>query len=280
MDSVTSMTAAVRFIEEHLTDEITIGDVATAVHCSLYHFCRVFKRATLHTPYDYLMRRRLTKAARALVGDDARVIDIALDFCFANPETFTRAFRRMFSCSPSQFRKAGILDPLAMRPPLTDEHLAHLALADGLHPTPEDLPPLHWVGLMTLDHGEDQRNALWGFMSSLFEGHRGVGGAWSVTCYPEGWERHGPLYYAGVETKVPEDGLLVAKRLPAARYARFGHVGGAAARQLTLDTLHHTWLPQSGMRWAPRMVVERFEGLPSDGDWPVSWDVLVPVIEA
>lgn len=280
MDAVDTNAAALRFIEEHLTDEIGIGDVAAAVHCSPYHFCRVFKRATLHTPYDYLMRRRLTEAARALVGGDARVIDIALDHCFANPETFSRAFRRMFACSPTQFRQAGRLDPLSLRPPLTDAHLAHLAATDGLRPEPEDAPPLRLVGLMTVARTAADRVALWELLTALSGDWGLMAPAYGVTFCPDGWEARGELYMATtVGDASVTAGPTATKVLPAARCARFRHIGGEATRQLTLDTIHHTWLPQSRMRWAQRWVVERFGEWPTGGAMPQAWDVLVPVDE-
>ena len=81
---------ALEFVEENLKDEISVGDMASAVGYSLYHFCRTFNEATHQTPYSYLMRRRLTEAARVLLSTDDKIIDVALDYQFGNPETFSR----------------------------------------------------------------------------------------------------------------------------------------------------------------------------------------------
>ena len=67
MSTLASMFKAIEFIENNLKREITVADIADAVCYSLYHFCRTFNGAVHHTPYDYLMRRRLSDAARALV---------------------------------------------------------------------------------------------------------------------------------------------------------------------------------------------------------------------
>ena len=87
--------AAIQFIESHLCDPITVADAAAAAGYSLYHFIRSFNQMVQHTPYDYLMRRRLAVAACELLETERRVIDIALYFQFNNHETFTRGFRRV-----------------------------------------------------------------------------------------------------------------------------------------------------------------------------------------
>lgn len=81
---------AVDFIEDNLKEAIAVADVADAVSYSLYHFCRTFNQATHHTPYDYLMRRRLSLAAQELLQTDKKIIEIALDYQFNSPETFSR----------------------------------------------------------------------------------------------------------------------------------------------------------------------------------------------
>ena len=95
MSDLAAIVHALDFIESHLQEPMALADVADAVAYSLYHFCRSFKNATHYTPYDYLMRRRITEAARALLQSTARVTDVAFDYQFNNLETFSRAFRRV-----------------------------------------------------------------------------------------------------------------------------------------------------------------------------------------
>ena len=82
MSQLDSMYAAVEFIEANLRSPIRVADMAASVSYSLYHFCRTFNAAVRHTPYDYLMRRRLTESARELVESDRKIIDIACDYQF------------------------------------------------------------------------------------------------------------------------------------------------------------------------------------------------------
>jgi AraC-like DNA-binding protein len=98
---------SIGFIEDHLHEPITVSDMADAAGYSIFHFIRSFNQVVCHTPYDYLMRRRLTKSAEDLVSSNRRIIDIAQDYCIGSQESFTRLFRRMFDETPGQCRAAG-----------------------------------------------------------------------------------------------------------------------------------------------------------------------------
>lgn len=98
---------SVGYIEDHLHEPITVSDMADAAGYSVFHFIRSFNQVVCHTPYDFLMRRRLTRAAADLVSSNRRIIDIAQDYCIGSQESFTRLFRRMFDQTPGQCRAAG-----------------------------------------------------------------------------------------------------------------------------------------------------------------------------
>ena len=137
---IRAIRCALDFIEGHLGEDISVGDIANAAGYSLYHFIRTFNQVVQHSPYDFLMRRRLTEAARDLLATDHKILDIALDYCFHNHETFSRAFKRMFQTQPSQFRSDPLdLDRLYL-PPLSNAYLAHINHKDFRFPeyTPND----------------------------------------------------------------------------------------------------------------------------------------------
>lgn len=109
-DTLATVARAVAFVEDRLQADITVADMAAEAGYSLFHFSRVFADTTGFTPYDYLMRRRVTEAAAALLGSEDRVIDVALEYRFGSPETFCRAFRRVFECTPTEYRAGGTAD--------------------------------------------------------------------------------------------------------------------------------------------------------------------------
>jgi AraC family transcriptional regulator len=286
MSNVEAMIAAVDFVEDHLKADITVADMADAVSYSLYHFCRMFNRVVHHTPYDYLMRRRLSESARELLETDRRIIEIALDYRFNNPETYSRAFKRMFGVQPYRCRKRVHLDRRAMLSRLTAAHIEHINRGDYLNPVMEEGEVVRVLGIMTLvreDAGEVSQ--LWELLGTELKGAEGQDGSGpylGITLYPEDWEEKGVLYLAGVEGAFPDvsAGALVAKTLPRATYARFVHKGLYQDLGLTKDYVYQTWLPRSSWLSGGRYEIEHY------GDrWPdlsspeAEWALLVPIEE-
>lgn len=71
---------------------------------SPFHFHRIFTEALGETPRRHVDRVRLERAAYRLSVTRDRVIDIALSVGFENHETFSRAFKRRFARTPSEWR--------------------------------------------------------------------------------------------------------------------------------------------------------------------------------
>ena len=106
MEYTREMKAALDYIEHHLNEHIKSEDAADAAGFSRYHFQRIFKKETGLGIYEYIQRRRLSKAASLLLYTDMPVIDIALYFCFDSQEAFTRAFKRIYGIPPGRYRRA------------------------------------------------------------------------------------------------------------------------------------------------------------------------------
>ncbi|MCP4314875.1 MAG: AraC family transcriptional regulator [Hyphomicrobiales bacterium] len=97
---------ALLFVEEALTEQLTIERIARHAHLSPFHFQRLFMAHMGETVGGYVSSRRLEYAARRIrQAPDDKMIAIALDCGFETPSAFSRAFRRHFGCTPSQFRK-------------------------------------------------------------------------------------------------------------------------------------------------------------------------------
>jgi AraC-like DNA-binding protein len=67
--------------------------------------CRLFARFGESSPYQFLVRRRMSVAAEWLAHDGARVADAARRLGFADPYQFSRAFKRVFGIAPAAFRR-------------------------------------------------------------------------------------------------------------------------------------------------------------------------------
>ncbi len=93
------------YIDAHLTERITLAQLAKAAGYSPFHCLRLFKEHLGKTPFDYIRALRLTKSALELRDGNRRVIDVAFDFVFDSHEGFTKAFSKQFGISPYRYKK-------------------------------------------------------------------------------------------------------------------------------------------------------------------------------
>lgn len=93
------------YIETHLTDEITMADLAGAALFSPWYSYRLFKMLTGITPSDYIRRLRLSESAKKLKNEDVKISDIAFEIGFGSVDGYQRAFVREFGCNPKEYAK-------------------------------------------------------------------------------------------------------------------------------------------------------------------------------
>ena len=91
------------YIENHLTDELTVELLAEKAYLSRYHFMRLFKSCTGSTVHEYVRQKRLLHAAR-LIRENVPAGEAARESGFADYSTFNRAFRSCFGVKPSDLQ--------------------------------------------------------------------------------------------------------------------------------------------------------------------------------
>lgn len=99
---------ALEYIEQNLTEEIIVKDIAQKVYVSEFHFRRIFTEVCGLTVGEYVRNRRLTVAAQELSCGDSRVIDVAVKYGYESPDSFARAFTRFHGIAPSAAKKKGV----------------------------------------------------------------------------------------------------------------------------------------------------------------------------
>lgn len=104
-ETVAGVGRAQAFIEAHLTEKVSMKQIADAAGYSVWHTARMFRELTGKSPFEYVRARRLATAAMRLRDGGERVLDVALDFTFDSNEGFTRAFTRAFGVSPGAYAR-------------------------------------------------------------------------------------------------------------------------------------------------------------------------------
>ncbi len=103
-NSLKNTALAVEYIEAHLTEKIDLAIVANAVHYSKNHLHRMFTNTIGLTIHDYVLRRKLTEAAKLLVFSDKPILDIALIAGYESQQAFTNIFTAMYKQPPNKYR--------------------------------------------------------------------------------------------------------------------------------------------------------------------------------
>lgn len=93
-------------VDARYHDPLDVSDLARAAHLSTAHFSREFRRAFGETPYQYLLTRRLERAAELLRNTNYSVAEICLAVGLRSIGSFTTSFGRAFGLSPTAYRAA------------------------------------------------------------------------------------------------------------------------------------------------------------------------------
>ncbi|WP_448144839.1 helix-turn-helix domain-containing protein [Pseudomonas silesiensis] len=95
----------VNSMEKKLGEDFCLANLAHEIGMSEYHFSRLFKRATGHSPSQYFIKLRMSKARRLLIETKRRIIDIGMDVGYSSASHFSQLFKRETGVSPSHYRK-------------------------------------------------------------------------------------------------------------------------------------------------------------------------------
>lgn len=93
------------FIARNFMEDVSLSEIARHADASVFHFSRLFKRATGRSPHQYLLDLRLEHAALHLGNTSLSVTEICFASGFNSLEHFISTFTRRFSVSPSKYRR-------------------------------------------------------------------------------------------------------------------------------------------------------------------------------
>ena len=85
-------------------EPLTVADLAGAAGLSPAHFSREFKRTFGEAPHQYLLTRRLERAAALLRNTDNSVTDICFAVGLGSLGSFITSFRRVYGVAPGDYR--------------------------------------------------------------------------------------------------------------------------------------------------------------------------------
>ncbi len=146
---VESISAAISYIEAHLTEKLDLDTVANAICYSKYHLHRMFTDTVGITLHDYIQRRQLTEAAKLLVFSEKPIIQIALIAGYESQQAFTSIFKAMYKQTPLEYRQNEVFYPLQLEFTLNNNPSSPNSIIQEItYATLDDIPD--WMDFITL----------------------------------------------------------------------------------------------------------------------------------
>ncbi|MES4614328.1 MAG: AraC family transcriptional regulator [Ewingella sp.] len=244
------------FIEQHLDSALTVEQLSEVACFSRFHFHRQFSQFCGVSVSRYITLMRLKRASYRLVQQSPdKIIDIALDAGFENPESFSRAFKHTFGLTPSEFRKA---------PVWMDWHkhfqFPGMETQKRMEKMDVKIIEVEPIPVAVLEHHGDPMRVS-NSVATFIEWRKASGLSDYTTQGTYGVPYNDPLVTPGEEFrfdicgelnpqaqgKVPANSQgVISKTLPGGRCAVVRHVGSYDRISETVYNLYRQWLPQSG----------------------------------
>lgn len=93
------------YVQEHIYEDITLESVADAVFLSITHMRRIFKKQTGETFLQYVIKKKMQKAAELLQDPQYKVYQVGEMLGYKTTQYFSKVFYRFMGCYPGQYRK-------------------------------------------------------------------------------------------------------------------------------------------------------------------------------
>jgi AraC family transcriptional regulator len=266
---------------------LDLEGLARRAALSPFHFHRVFRGMLGETPLELSRRLKLERAAYRLLQDEEPIIELAFGAGYETHESFTRAFRSRYGCSPSEFRASRARDPAST---CVGPFRPQLAAQSGIHYQPGAAPlEIQYLkGASIMDVEIKQMPELrvatlrhvgpYNRISRAFERLHQIAGKQQL---------FGPdsamlaIFHDDPETTPPSElrsdaglvvsanasipGELAEQRLPAGRYARTVHRGPYEQLGDSWSRFMGEWLRTSGQRMVEKgLAYELYRNTPAD----------------
>ncbi len=259
--------SALNLIETDYAEELSIKTIAEHVAVSPFHFQRMFIRDVGESVAGYIRSRRLEQAVKLIAADrDASLIQVAFECGFETHSAFSKAFKRHFEMSPSQFAKGGaervltssadtrpFLKPIRLRqfeiemdflalPPLWVQHRQQTGVLDGAYFPDRKKMAAELAGLIV----KDDENLM-------------------AVC---GGYRAGPNGFNDASATGSFGGLFFEKpngswsdqinRIEAGNWAVFSHYGSFERLHMTWNKACQNWLPANHLSIRQEWMLETY----------------------
>lgn len=274
-------------IDAHLADDLSLDSLSSVAAFSKYHFHRQFAELFGIGVARYVQLCRLKRASYQLAfRSPSSVMAVALANGYEGPEAFSRAFRKCFGQSPSEFRKQPSWAPWhAIYQPLSTLRSHHMKSA--LHIDQVNIINFNATRVAVLEHRGDPQligNSIRKFIEWRKQNHLSPKVSATFNIVYDDPAEVAPEHYrfdlcAAIATAVKDNDYgIVEKTIPGGRCAVLRHIGSDDTLVSSVKFLYAQWLPQSGedLRDFP-IYLQRVKFYPDVPEDEAIVDIFVPL---
>lgn len=258
-----AIVSTIDYIEENLYNKISLDDISLYTGVSKYYLHRIFKSLTGESIIEYVQSRKLTCSINELVNTDMRIIDIALNYGFDYEQSYIRAFKKNFGCTPLKIRSDKNPLSLIIKEKINTNDILSIGNSITYNPHFVFRQKFNLIGLkhkILSKSGDKTANA---YGRDFFYNHKNkILNPINPHIYfgYTDWSSNGFIYYtpsvqAPNSTKIPEG--MTSISISAHKYVVFRFVGFFRPDDLNgrhvgrlLVQLYRKWILKSGYRFA------------------------------
>lgn len=237
------------YIDRHLDEPLSVDELSSEANFSRFHFQRQFSEYVGLSVTRYIQLLRLRRASWQLVfREQQQITDIGLEAGFSNAESFSRAFKKCFGQTPSQFREQPAWQPWNERmqlPPRTRSTEMNVNIIDFAETT-----------VAVLEH-KGPPDTLMESVKTFIDWRKQSGFSPNASSRTFGVPYDDPNIRppeafrfdicGETAVAVPENPQgVINKRIPGGRCAVVRHIGSTDQISDSVYYLYREWLPESG----------------------------------
>lgn len=104
-DEMNILAMSIKYIEENITNRISVEDVALYVNMGYEKFRKLFTKQYRISPGNYILNRRINAAQKLLSAGNLSVKEISVELGYPDSYTFSKQFKKLTGHTPSEFKR-------------------------------------------------------------------------------------------------------------------------------------------------------------------------------
>lgn len=239
----------IKYIEDHFDEEITAEEIENVSHYSYRNIQRVFKNLFKENIISFQRRLRLENAYKKIIYTDEVITDIAINVGYSNIQSFSKAFHKQFSISPTEAR-------------VKKENLFSTFINSEFqeieHKTVYKEPvKIFYKSIKTPNYKNNEINLLWEEIEDKQEiSHYESYGI--IVDQPLITKHEHCRYEAGTNIPTNSTEKWASKEIFGGKYLEFIHFGSFETIENTYRSIYQFWLNNPRIKFAEKPVIEQY----------------------